>query len=310
MGGTGEVEQLTLIEMPPLAHRAGLALMLLAAVCIGLQAYFVKLAAAYTGPAEIALLRFAASYLIVQAATSAGWITVKLVNWKGVAVRALLGGVGNLLYFYAIARTDLSHAIMLLYTYPIFASLYDHWWQAKYGSSPGGAGLTRSAVAALLASFAGIGLIVNPTLDTFHAGDLPALLSGMLVGGAIVSLRESRKTDSAWTIFHYFNITGMLLSLPLVLGHWTLPPWASLPALLGVLIFSLLGQMGMTIAYRHISTTEGGVISTAGAAVGGAMGLLFLHETATPGFLAGSLLIILSGVYLTLPRRARRAVRS
>jgi len=282
--------------------------MLLAAVCIGLQAFFVKLAAAYTGPAEIALLRFAASYLIVQAATSAGWITIKLVNWKGVAVRALLGGVGNLLFFYAIARTDLSHAIVLLYTYPIFASLYDHWWQARGGS--GAVVLTRSAVAALLASFAGIGLIVDPTLDTFHAGDLLALLSGMLVGGAIVSLRESRKTDSAWTIFHYFNITGMLLSLPLVLGHWTLPPWASLPALLGVLIFSILGQMGMTIAYRHISTTEGGVISTVGAAVGGAMGLLFLHETATPGFLAGSLLIIVSGIYLTLPRTAWRAVRS
>jgi drug/metabolite transporter (DMT)-like permease len=306
---TGEVEQRHLKVMLPLSHRAGLVLMLLAAVCIGLQAFFVKLAAAYTGPAEIALLRFAASYLIVQAATSAGWITIKLVNWKGVAVRALLGGVGNLLYFYAITRTDLSHAIVLLYTYPIFASLYDHWWQAKYGSSPG-AGLTRSAVAALLASFAGIGLIVDPTLDTFHTGDLPALLSGMLVGGAIVSLRESRKTDSAWTIFHYFNITGMLLSLPLVLGHWTLPPWASLPALLGVLIFSMFGQMGMTIAYRHISTAEGGVISTVGAAVGGAMGLFFLHETATPGFLVGSLLIIVSGIYLTLPRTAWPAVRS
>jgi len=152
-------------------------------------------------------------------------------------------------------------------------------------------------------------LEINPLIVT-AAGDLLALLSGMLVGGAIVSLRESRKTDSAWTIFHYFNITGMLLSLPLVLGHWTLPPWASLPALLGVLIFSILGQMGMTIAYRHISTTEGGVISTVGAAVGGAMGLLFLHETATPGFLAGSLLIIVSGIYLTLPRTAWRAVRS
>jgi drug/metabolite transporter (DMT)-like permease len=282
--------------------------MLLAAVCIGLQGFFVKLAAAYTGPAEIALLRFAASYLIVQAATSAGWITIKLVNWKGVAVRALLGSVGNLLYFYAIARTDLSHAVVLLYTYPIFASLYDHWWQARGGS--GGGVLTRSAVAALLASFAGIGLIVDPTIDTFHAGDLPALLSGMLVGGAIVSLRESRKTDSAWTIFHYFNITGMLLSLPLVLGHWTLPPWASLPALLGVLLFSILGQMGMTFAYRHISTTEGGVMSTVGAVVGGGMGLLFLHESATPGFLAGSLLIIVSGIYLTLPRTARRAAQS
>ncbi|HTP42400.1 MAG TPA: DMT family transporter [Nitrospiria bacterium] len=286
--------------MPLRSHRAGLILMLLAAVCIGLQAFFVKLASAYTGPAEIALLRFAASYVIVQMATSAGWITIRLVNWKGVAGRSLFGGVGNLLYFYAITRTELSHAIVLLYTYPIFASLYDHWWRAWSGGSRGAA-LTLPAAAALLASFAGIGLIVDPTLDALHAGDLLALLSGMLVGGAIVSLRESRKTDSSWTIFHYFNITGILLSLPLVLGHWTMPPWASLPVLLGVLVFSLLGQMGMTFAYRHISTVEGGVLSTAGAAVGAVTGILFFHEAVTAGFLLGSALIILSGLYLTKP---------
>jgi len=280
-----------------ITHRTGLALMLLAAVCIGLQAFFVKLASAQTGPAEIALLRFTASYLIVRAAMSAGWVTIKLVNWKGVAARGVLGGAGNLLYFYAITRTDLSHAIVLLYTYPIFASLYDHWWQARGGSAEGR--LTGSSVMALLASFAGIALIVHPTFDAFHPGDLPALLSGMLVGGAIVSLRESRKTDSAWTIFHYFNIAGLLLSLPLVLGHWTLPPWASLPALAGVVLFSMLGQMGMTIAYRHISTTEGGVLSTVGAAVGSGMGILFLREAVTPGFLLGSAMIVLSGIYLT-----------
>jgi len=286
--------------MPPLSHRAGLILMLLSAVCIGLQAFFVKLASAYAGPAEIALVRFAASYLIIRAAMTAGWVTIKLVNWKGVAIRALLGGAGNLLYFYAIARTELSHAIVLLYTYPIFASLYDHWWQTRSGGAKGAA-LTLPAAAALLASFAGVAMIVDPTLDALHAGDLPALFSGMLVGGAIVSLRESRKTDSAWTIFHYFNITGMLLSLPFVLGRWTVPPWASLPALLGVLLFSMLGQMGMTVAYRHISTAEGGVISTVGAAVGAAMGILFLHEAVTPGLLLGGAMIILSGIYLTKP---------
>jgi len=57
--------------------------------------------------------------------------------------------------------------------------------------------------------------------------------------------------------------------------------------------------MGMTVAYRRISTTEGGVISTIGAAVGSAMAILFLHEAVTPGFLLGGAMIVLSGVYLT-----------
>src|SRR3989304_739929 len=275
-----------------MTRRSGMILMLLAAACIGIQAFFVKLASEETPAAEIAFLRFLSSYLIVRLAVTAGWVKIELVNWKGVLARGILGGTGNLLYFYAIAGTRLSNAIVLLYTYPIFASLYDRWWQ--------GSVLTLSTLISLLVSFSGIYLIVDPSFDQLLFGDILAILSGMMVGGAIVSLKESRKTDTAWTIFHYFNITGMALSLPLVVSHWTMPPKSSLGPLVGVVLFSMLGQMGLTYAYRYISTTEGGVLSMFGAMVGSALGILFLSESATPGFVLGALMVIASGIYLTV----------
>ena len=275
-----------------MTRRSGMILMLLAAACIGIQAFFVKLASETTPAAEIAFLRFLSSYLIVRLAVIAGWVKIELVNWKGVLARGILGGTGNLLYFYAIAGTRLSNAIVLLYTYPIFASLYDRWWQ--------GSVLTLSTLITLLVSFSGIYLIVDPSFDQLLFGDILAILSGMMVGGAIVSLKESRKTDTAWTIFHYFNITGMALSLPLVVSHWTMPPQSSLGPLVGVVLFSMLGQMGLTYAYRYISTTEGGVLSMFGAMVGSALGIWFLSESATPGFVLGALMVIASGIYLTV----------
>ena len=275
-----------------MTRRSGMILMLLAAACIGIQAFFVKLASEETPAAEIAFLRFLSSYLIVRLAMTAGWVKIELVNWKGVLARGILGGTGNLLYFYAIAGTRLSNAIVLLYTYPIFASLYDRWWQ--------GSVLTLSTLITLLVSFSGIYLIVDPSFDKLLFGDILAILSGMMVGGAIVSLKESRKTDTAWTIFHYFNITGMALSLPLVVSHWTMPPQSSLGPLVGVVLFSMLGQMGLTYAYRYISTTEGGVLSMFGAMVGSALGIWFLSESATPGFVLGALMVIASGIYLTV----------
>lgn len=265
--------------------------MLLAATCIGIQAYFVKRASEYTGAAEIAFLRFLASYLIVRAAISAGWIEIRLVNRRLVLARGVLGGIGNLLYFYAVAATRLSNAMVLLYTYPIFASLYAQWWQRK--------ALSGRTMIILLASFAGIYLIVNPSFDRLIGGNLLGIASGMMVGGAIVSLKESRKTDSAWTIFHYFNLAGMVLSLPLVIGHWTLPPVGSLGSLAGVVVFSMLGQIWMTEAYRYTTTDEGSILSMFGAVVGSAMGIVFLSEPATPGFLIGALLVAISGIYLT-----------
>jgi drug/metabolite transporter (DMT)-like permease len=266
-------------------------LMLLAAACIGIQAYFVKRASEFTGPAEIAFLRFLASYLIVQAALSAGWIEIRLVNRRLVMARGILGGIGNLLYFYAVAATRLSNAMVLLYTYPIFASLYAQWWQGKV--------LSWRMMIILVASFAGVYLIVDPTFHRLMGGDLLGIASGMMVGGAIVSLKESRKTDSAWTIFHYFNIAGMAISLPLVIGRWTLPPVESWGPLAGVVVFSMLGQIWMTEAYRYTTTAEGSVLSMFGAVVGSVMGFWLLAEPATPGFLLGALLVVACGIYLT-----------
>ncbi|HUK56674.1 MAG TPA: DMT family transporter [Nitrospiria bacterium] len=275
-----------------MTRRSGMILMLLAATCIGVQAYFVKRASEYTGAAEIAFLRFLTSYLIIQTATTAGWIEIRLVNRRLVLARGILGGIGNLLYFYAIAATRLSNAMVLLYSYPIFASLYAQWLQ-------GGAPALRIVIP-LFASFAGVYLIVDPSFHRLVWGDLLGLASGMTVGGAIVSLKESRKTDSAWTIFHYFNIAGMVLSLPLVIGHWTLPPAESLGPLAGVVVFSILGQIGMTEAFRYTTTAEGSVLSMFGAVVGSVLGIWLLSEPARPGFLIGALLVVFSGIYLTL----------
>jgi len=266
-------------------------LMLLASACIGIQAYFVKRASEYTGPAEIAFLRFLASYLIVRAAMAAGWVEIRLVNRKLVLARGILGGIGNLLYFYAVAATRLSNAMVLLYTYPIFASFYAQWMQ--------GAAFSFRILIPLLASFAGIYLIVDPSFDRLIRGDLFGILSGMTVGGAIVSLKESRKTDSAWTIFHYFNIAGMAISLPLVVGRWTAPPAESLGPLAGVVAFSMLGQLWMTEAYRYTTTAEGSILSMFGAVVGSVLGIWLLSEPARPGFLLGALLVVASGIYLT-----------
>jgi len=275
-----------------MSKRAGMILMLFAATCIGIQAYFVKRAAEYTGAAEIAFLRFLASYLIIQIAVSAGWIEIRLVNRRLVFARGILGGIGNLLYYYAVAATRLSNAMVLLYTYPIFASLYARWMQ--------GTVLTARLAITLAASMVGVYLIVAPSFDRLIAGDLLGIASGMMVGGAIVSLKESRKTDSSWTIFHYFNIAGIALSLPFVIGRWALPPLESLGPISGVVFFSMLGQIGMTVAFRYTTTAEGSILSMFGAVVGSVLGIWVLSEPARPEFLLGAALVVASGIYLTV----------
>jgi drug/metabolite transporter (DMT)-like permease len=269
-----------------------MALMLLAAACVGIQAFFVKLASPDIDPVTLAFLRFLASYLLLRTAMAAGWVDVRVVNRKLVWIRGILGGIGSLCYFFAIAHTRLSNAVVLFYTYPLFAGLISRGMQ--------GAVLTRPVLATLGASLFGIYVLVRPSFDTLLIGDVFGLLSGLTAAGAIVSLKASRRTDSSWTIFHYYNIAGMLVSLPLLITQWTTPPLHSLPVLLGVLLFSILGQLGVTYAYRYTTTAEGGVLSMFGAVVGSGLGIGLLGEPATASFLAGAAILVLCGIYLTM----------
>ena len=266
--------------------------MLAASACIGIQAFFVKLASHDIHPVTLAFLRFAASYALMRVAMAAGWVEVRPVNRRILWIRGILGGIGSLLLFLAITHTRLSNAMVLFYTYPVFSALITRVLH--------GAALSFAVAGSFAASFAGIYLIVQPSFDTVLLGDVLGLLAALTAGGAIVSLKVSRGTETAWTVFHYYNIAGMLVTGPLLLAHWTTPTLASVPVLLGVLLFSILGQIGITVAYRHTTAVEGGVLSMFGAVVGSALGIGVLGEAATPNFLAGAALVVLGGVYVTV----------
>jgi drug/metabolite transporter (DMT)-like permease len=267
-------------------------LMLAAAACIGIQGFFVKVAARDIDPVTLAFLRFAASYVLMRAAMAADLVEVRPVNLRILWIRGVLGGIGSLLLFLAVTHTRLSNAIVLFYTYPVFSALIT---RAMLGT-----GVSLAVVGAFGASFAGVYWIVQPSFDAVASGDVFGLLAALTAGGAIVSLKVSRSTETVWTVFHYYNIGGMLVTAPFLLLQWTAPTSESVPILLAVLAFSILGQLGTTYAYRYTTAVEGGVLSMFGAVVGSALGIGVLGESATPRFVAGAALVLLGGIYLTV----------
>jgi drug/metabolite transporter (DMT)-like permease len=182
--------------------------------------------------------------------------------------------------------------VVLFYTYPVFMALTI---RLIHGTA-----LSLAVAGAFAAAFVGVYLIVQPSFDTVVSGDVFGLLAALAAGGALVSLKISRATETSWTVFHYYNIAGILVTAPFLVAYWTTPAIEHLPVLLAVLLFSIMGQLGTTYAYRFTTAIEGGVLSMFGAVVGSALGILALGEAATPHFLAGALLVLLSGAYLTV----------
>lgn len=268
--------------------------MLAAAACVGIQGFFVKVAGRDIDPIALAFLRFVVSYVLMRTVMAAGLVDIRPVNLRILWIRGVLGGIGSLLLFLAVTHTSLSNAMVLFYSYPVFSALIT---RVIHGTD-----LSMAVVGAFAASFAGVYLIVQPSFDAVVSGDAFGLLAALTAGGAIVSLKVSRSTETAWTVFHYYNIAGMLVTAPFLFWHWTTPTLQSLPVLLAVLVFSILGQLGTTYAYRYTTAVEGGVLSMFGAVVGSVLGITLFGEPATPHFVVGALLVVLAGIYLTVRR--------
>jgi drug/metabolite transporter (DMT)-like permease len=135
------------------------------------------------------------------------------------------------------------------------------------------------------------------------------LLSAVLSGVAVTSIRAARReveggspAETAWSVFFSFTALGLLVSLPAVLppfGRWVDPTPREWALLLGVGVTSVLAQLILSEALRHVRVGTAGIISqlTAVFAIGG--GALLLGETLSPGFVGGAALT-LGGVALVV----------
>jgi drug/metabolite transporter (DMT)-like permease len=275
----------------------------LSATLFGTMAVLAKTVARDVSGAEAAVVRFATGAVVVGALWTTGRITLRPRRWGWLFARGLFGGTAVLAYFAAIQRIPVGEATLLNYTQPVFTMLFA--W-LLLGERP----LTRALVA-LPVTLVGVALIVGIRVADLRGGvgELFGLSSAVLSGVAVTAIRASRRHDadgtpgeSAWTVFTSFTLIGLVVSAPTVLppfGHWIAPTALQWALLLTVGATSVVAQMILTEALKHVRVDTAGVVSQLAAAVAIGGGALFLGETPSPGFLGGAV-ITLAGVALVV----------
>ena len=130
-------------------------------------------------------------------------------------LRCTVGLIAMILYFSALARIPIGQAVTLQYTAPIFVALLSGRIIAEK--------VQPSVIALVVTAFAGIVLIVSPSLGSVEPNALLALGSGFFAALAYIYVRELRKTDSATSVvfwFAAFSVAGSLVqAAPLSLIH-------------------------------------------------------------------------------------------
>lgn len=232
--------------------------MIVAGFLFSAMGVFVKLGAEMFAAAELAMYRSLFSLLAVLAivAVTPG-ATVKTQYAAGHLMRAFVGSVSLIGYFYAVTKLSLATAITLNYTSPIFLAIAT--------TVVLGERFSPWLLVAIVLGFLGVGLLLRPTFAVGSEGPaLLGLMSGIFSAWAYLAVRSlGRLGEPDWRVLFWFALvaTIMCAGWNAFTGEFHAVTWSNAWILVGVGLCGTLAQLAMTRAYRTGNTLVVGAYS-------------------------------------------------
>jgi drug/metabolite transporter (DMT)-like permease len=239
---------------------------------------------------EVVLIR-----ALVSLALS-GWLLWRarippLGHRRGLLMARGVVGTAALYFFYgAVARLPMATATVLQYLYPTLTAALA--WLLL------GERVGRRLFLAMLLGWLGVLVIAAPLLPR-HSGAAPdslgllmALAGALLTAVAYTSVRRLGRSEHPLVIILYFPLMAVPLTLPAVLLDPVWPTAGEAAWLVGVGLFTQLGQIGVTRGLIGLPAAQATALSYAQVVFAALWGWLFFAEVAEPRTWLGALLVL------------------
>ncbi|KAF1047084.1 DMT family transporter [Xylophilus sp.] len=286
--------------------------MVLGAFFFSTMSVAVKYASAWFGAAELVFYRGVVSILLLWLLARAQGISVA-TRYPGMhAWRSLVGVTSLGAWFYAIGHLPLATAVTLNYMSSVWIAAFFvggallAWRPASAGARPP---LQAPLVATVLAGFAGVVLMLRPTLapnQMYPA--LIGLLSGLFAAFAymqVVALSRIGEPETR-TVFYFAVGSAVAGGAAASVEGFSPWDWHGAVWLVPVGLFASLGQLCMTRAYATARTQRGTLVVAnlqySGIVFAAAYGALLFGDTLPLAGWLGMGLVIGSGVAATILR--------
>ncbi|WP_288401578.1 DMT family transporter [uncultured Acinetobacter sp.] len=275
-------------------------LMIVLCMIWGLQQVILKMAAPDISPLMQIALRSGLAALLLLPLLYLDKTTQLLnrQNFKAGVLVALLFSLEFFLLAQALQLTSASHAVVLLYTAPIFVALGLHW---KFPSER----LSTLQWVGIAIAFLGIVVTFLRVESGSHSalqqqmlwGDLLALAASIAWAATTITVRLSSLAQAAVTQTLFYQLAGsfvLLFGLAVILGQETIH---FTPLVLGSLAFhTLVVSFASFLAWfwllRNYLASRLGVFSFLTPLFGMAFGVWLLGEKIELNFLIGAVLVL------------------
>lgn len=278
-------------------------LMVLATFLFATMGVCVKLASEFYAASEIVMYRGLVGMTMMALLCRQQRIGLK-TRVPGMHLWRSISGVTSLsLWFYAIGKLPLATAMTLNYMSSVWMALFLLGGAVLMGAQK----LDWRLMASVLLGFAGVALILRPTLDQqqlWHG--LAGLLSGMLAAMAYLQVTAlGRAGEPELRVVFYFSLGGALAGAVITAvtqgGLQTHTLWGA-TLLLAVGLLATTAQVLLTRAYSIGRPLVNACLQYLGIVFSFIYGMLLFKDALTWPATIGMLLIIGAGVAATLLR--------
>lgn len=272
--------------------------MIIASFLFACMGVCVKLGSAQFSTGELVFYR--GLFGVVMMATTARLTGTSLAtpHWRMQLSRSVSGSLALMCYFFTIGVLPLATAATLSYTSPMFVALM---LVVLFGEK-----LRPPVALALLTGFAGVVLLLRPTLQPSQwLGAVTGLGAGMIASLAYISVRELGKAGEpeVRTVFWFSCVTSLLGALWALSDEFHLPDAGGAAALVGIGLFGGLAQLAMTRSYRFGKTIVSAALSYSTVIFASLFGMLIWDEHLPAAAWLAVAMIIASGLAVSLASR-------
>jgi drug/metabolite transporter (DMT)-like permease len=262
--------------------------MLSSALCFSLMVVCVRQVGRRIPLAEVVLGRALVSLALSWWLLRRAGIQPLGNNRSLLVVRGVIGTVALFCVYGAVLRLPMATATVLQYLYPTLTAALA--WLLL------GESLGPRLLLAVLLGWLGVLVIALPVGAVAGAADpagiLLAVAGAMLTSLAYISVRRLGRSEHPLVIVLYFPLMALPLSLPLVLLDPVLPTAAEALWLVGVGLFTQLGQIGLTHGLTGLPAARATALSYTQVVFAALWGWWFFAEPPDGRTLMGAALVL------------------